>query len=56
MKKIIALFTFLLAASFGVFAQTNNLNEYNLKVYFHQGGGVVDNETQAGTTLKLQIL
>lgn len=44
MKKIITLFTFLLAASFGVFAQTNNLNEYNLKVYFNQGVGVVDND------------
>jgi hypothetical protein len=44
MKKIITLFTFLLAASFGVYAQTNNLNEYNLKVYFNLGEGVVDND------------
>jgi hypothetical protein len=47
MKKIITLFTFLLAASFGVYSQTNNLNYNYLKVYFHQGVGVVDNETQA---------
>jgi hypothetical protein len=47
MKKTIVFFTFLLASSFGVYSQTNNLNEYNLKVYFHQGVGVVDNETQA---------
>jgi hypothetical protein len=44
MKKIITLFTFLLASSFGVYAQTNNLNEYNLKVYFDYGKGVVDND------------
>ncbi|MGK0137246.1 MAG: hypothetical protein ACI9DJ_000690, partial [Algoriphagus sp.] len=47
MKKTIVFFISMLVSANALYAQTNNLNEYYLKVYFHQGVGVVDNETEA---------
>jgi hypothetical protein len=45
MKKILVFLISVLASFNCLQAQVNNLNEYYLKVYFHQGVGVVDNET-----------